>query len=92
VAQSECATLLGDYATRGHTMLEQDRARALMKKALNRTIEIDGLAFIADVLNEICTEEVEKVAVMYQQATYAKKWAVCAEACDLLKKVAKELP
>lgn len=71
---------------------EQAKTRALMKRALVRTIEIDGLAFIASVLNEICTEEVNKVAIQYQQATYAKKWAVCAEACDLLEKVAKELP
>jgi hypothetical protein len=89
----QSATLLGDYATRDHTMSnERDRGRVLMKKALVRTIEIDGLAFVANVLNEICTEEVNKVAIQYQQATYAKKWAVCAEACDLLEKVAKELP
>jgi hypothetical protein len=92
VAQ-KCAILLGDYATRDHTMPnEMYRGRALMKRALQKTIEIDGLAFVANVLNEICTEEVNKVAIQYQQATYAKKWAVCAEACDLLEKVAKELP
>jgi predicted nucleic acid-binding protein len=74
--------------------IDKDKAksRALMKRALVKTIEIDGLAVIANVLNEICSEEVNKVAIQYQQATYAKKWAVCAEACDLLEKVAKELP
>jgi hypothetical protein len=71
---------------------EQDRTRALMKKALNKTIEVDGLVFVADVLNDICTEKVEEFAVKHQDVQSAKKWTLCAEACDLLKKVAKELP
>ena len=96
----QCAILLGDYATRDHIMdkritlsdIDKAKSRALMKRALVKTIEIDGLAFVVNVLNEICIEEVNKVAIQYQQATYAKKWAVCAEVCDLLEKVAKELP
>jgi hypothetical protein len=71
---------------------EKDRTRSLMKRALRKTIEIDGLEFVADVLNEICSEEVNEIATKRQDVQLAKKWTVCAEACDLLKKVAKELP
>jgi hypothetical protein len=58
---------------------------------LEMLIQLNGLEAIVKAIKEICDGEVRTVAVQFQDAQYAKKWAACSEACVPLERAAKEI-